>query len=148
MNQPEVNAIKFRDAVAEICGRFPELPAKQHALRVESDALEIRHAVRDESGAGNRRKTAGVDELTGQGRKWATYSPRSAWRIVTRTTCKCGLQVQARCSVKPEATDFNATIRKFRTVAREGAWNLESLVARRKTLSIVQPISKNKKGAA
>ena len=135
MSQPEVNAIKFRDAVAEICGHFPELPAKQHA-------------VRDESGAGNRRKTAGVDELTGQGRKWATYSPRSAWRIVTRTTCKFGLQVQARCSVKPEAADFNATIRKFRTVAREGAWNLESLVARRKTLSIVQPISKNKKGAA
>ena len=51
MSQREVNVIKFRDAVAEICGRFPELLTKQHALRVESDALEIDQALRDEFGA-------------------------------------------------------------------------------------------------
>lgn len=148
MSQREVNVIKFRDAVAEICGQYPELPAKQHALRVESYASPIRHAVRDEFGAAKGGKTVGTHGLTGRGRKRAAYSPRTAWRIMTRTTCKRGLQVRMRCGVKPEPALPDATIRKFRTVAREGAWNLESLVARQETLSFVQPISKNKKGEA
>ena len=75
--------LKFRDAASEICGRFSELLANQHALRVESGAF-----------------------------------------------------------------DFNATIRKFRIVARKGGWHLESLVAQRQTSPLVQPTSKNKKGAA
>ena len=48
MNQREVNRIKFRDTVAEIFRRCLELLAKQHALRVESYAPPIRHALRDE----------------------------------------------------------------------------------------------------
>lgn len=55
MSQGEVGVIKFRNAVAEIFRRCSELMAKQHALRVESDALEIRHAVRDEFGADGAR---------------------------------------------------------------------------------------------
>lgn len=51
LSQGEVNVIKFRNAVAEIFGRCSELMAKQHALRVESDALEIRHAAGHEFGA-------------------------------------------------------------------------------------------------
>ncbi|WP_422622115.1 hypothetical protein [Rhodoferax ferrireducens] len=55
MSQREVNVIKFRDAVTEICDRFPELLTKQHALRVESDALPIRHALRYKFGADGAR---------------------------------------------------------------------------------------------
>ena len=142
MSQREATVFKFRDAVAEICGQSPELLEKQHALRVESCASPIRHAVRDEFGAAKGGKTVGAHGLTGRGRKRAAYSPRSAWRIMTRTTCKRGLQVRMRCGVKPVPALPDATIRKFRTVAREGAWRLESLLAQRKTL----PASKNKKG--
>lgn len=74
----------------------------------------------------------------------AEYSPRTAWRIMTRATCKCGLQVRTHCGVAPEAVVLSATIRKFRTVAREGAWNLESLLDQRKSYIA----SKNKKGEA
>ena len=51
MSQREVNVIKFRDAVAEIFRPCSELLAKQHALRVETYAPPIRHALRDEFGA-------------------------------------------------------------------------------------------------
>ena len=118
MSQREVNIFKFRDAVAEICGRYPGFPEKQHALRVESYALPIRHAVCDEFGAAKVGKPVGPHGLTGRGRM--------------------------RCGVAPATAVPNATIRKFRTVAREGARRLESLVAQRKA----QPASKNRKGRA
>lgn len=51
MSQREVNVIKFRDAVAEIFRPCSELLAKQHALRVETYAPLIRHALHDEFGA-------------------------------------------------------------------------------------------------
>ena len=105
MSQREVNIFKSRDAVAEICRRYLELLEKQHALRVESYSLPIRHSVRDEFGAAKGGKTVGARGLTGRG-------------------CM-------RCGVAPATDVPNATIRKFRTVAREGARRLESLVARR-----------------
>ena len=71
-----------------------------------------------------------------------------ALRDQSWATCKGGLQVRTHCGVKPETVVFNAIIRKFRTVAREGAWHLKSLVAQRQTSPLVQPTSKNKKGAA
>ncbi len=48
---PILHALRgdFRDAVTEIYERHSELLAKQHAARVESDALQIRHALGDES---------------------------------------------------------------------------------------------------
>lgn len=61
---------------------------------------------------------------------------------MNRATRKHGLQVRTRCGVKPEAAALNPTIRKFRTVARDGAWTLESLSAQHKA----QLASKNKKG--
>lgn len=48
MSQREVNFIKFRHTVAEIFRPCSELLEKQHALRVETDAPPIRHALRDE----------------------------------------------------------------------------------------------------
>ncbi|CAN5485057.1 hypothetical protein BH10PSE16_BH10PSE16_19920 [soil metagenome] len=39
MSQREVNVIKIRDAVSEICGRYPDILAIQRTARVESDAL-------------------------------------------------------------------------------------------------------------
>lgn len=143
MSQREANVFKFRDAVAEICRQYPELLEKQHALRVESNESPIRHAVRDEFEVAKGGKTVGAYGLTGRGHKRAAYSPRSAWRIMTRTTCKRGLQVRIRCSVAPEAAVLNATIRKFRTVAQEDAWRLKSLMAQRKAQA-----GKNKKGAS
>lgn len=53
--------------------------------------------------------------------------------ILNRATCKHGLQVRTRCGVKPEPAPSDATIRKFRTVARKGACRLKSLVALSKT---------------
>jgi hypothetical protein len=62
--------------------------------------------------------------------------------------CSGLLAIQHALRVEFGGFDFNSTIRKFRTVARQGAWRLESLVAQRKTLATIQPASKNKKGAA
>lgn len=42
--QREGNVINIPDAVSEICEPFSSLPTKQHALRVESDALVMGHA--------------------------------------------------------------------------------------------------------
>ena len=141
MSQREDNVIKIRDTVTEICERFPELLTKQHALRVESDALEIGHALRDQSSPAKGGKPVVTHGLTDWGRKRAPHFPRSARRIMTRATCKRGLQVRMRCGVKPEPALPDATIRKFRTVAREGAWNLESRGIKHQT----QPTRKSKK---
>lgn len=42
--QREGNVINIWDTAREICVPFPLLPTKQHALRVESDALVMGHA--------------------------------------------------------------------------------------------------------
>ena len=58
--------------------------------------------------------------------------------------CSGLLVIQHALRVEFGGFNFNATIRKFRTVAREGAWCLERLFAKCKIL----PAGKNNKGAA
>lgn len=55
ISQREVNLINFRDTVTEIFRRCLELLAKQHALRVESYAPPLHHALRDEFRANGAR---------------------------------------------------------------------------------------------
>ena len=74
---PNRMTLKFRDAVAEIFQPCLGLPTKQHALRVESDALEIGHALRDESSPALGGKTVVTHVLPGWGRKCAPHFSRA-----------------------------------------------------------------------